>query len=235
MKSKILDLIRLANELGASDSEIAKVTGYNASYIGVLRRKAGIESKYHPPKTDDTRINLVIDRLHAGETLQEIGDSLLITRERVRQIAAKRGVTAKVSQARRREFSAQTKLEQEAARLRAREERYQSAYGCSYAEVIDLNGGLPLTHPDSRSQNYRLWVRNAVVRMRSDVKLTLPQWAAAWGEHWEERGRGRNYRLSRIDRNKGFTPDNVICERGDEAMSRHRKLNPWLTGGFSHV
>lgn len=224
--SDLEDLIRLAVGRGANDHEIARVTGYSSFYVGSIRRKLGLKST-RPNVADQGRIRLIIERLQAGETLQEIGDALGVTRERIRQIAVKGGTAGKTGLLKRKELRAKTDEERRADFLDQREKRYQGAYGCSYAEVLVLNDGLPFTHPESRTLGYRYWVRNVLVVMRSSGTLNFPQWCAVWGDRWKERGRGTAYRLSRIDRTKAFTIDNVICERGDEGTSRQRKLNPW--------
>lgn len=227
MNELLVTLIRLAAARGASDDEIARVIGYSANHIYNLRRAAGIASGFKPIDADDKRISLIVERLQAGASLQEIGDSIGVTRERVRQLAFKRGVTGKVSIAKRGEIRAKNMEIRKAEFSRKREERYMGTYGCSYLEVLALNEGLPLTHPDSRTLGYRYWVRNVLATMRSTGTLNFPQWCAVWGERWKERGRGTAYRLGRIDRKKPFTLENVICERGHESMSRHRKVSPW--------
>lgn len=224
--SDLEDLIRLAVGRGANDVEIARVTGYSSFHIGSIRRKLGIKSN-HPNAADPNRIRLIVERLQSGETLQEIGDALGVTRERIRQIALKGGATGQTGRLKRKELRAKTAEERRADFLDRREGRYQGAYGCSYAEVIALNSGLPLTHPESRALGYRYWVRNVLIVSKSSGNLNFPQWCAVWGDKWNERGRGTKYRIARIDRTKAFTTDNVICERGDESISRHRKMNPW--------
>lgn len=223
MNEQLVTVIRLANERGATDTEIARVTGYTVGYIHNLRKAAGIRSSVSWTQASVEKLDMIVQRLESGATLQEIGDSLGVTRERVRQLAAKRRITGQVGLSKRKSI-------REEKFLRERDARYQGTYGCSYGEVIALNEGIPLSHPHSKTLGYRMWVRNVLGTMRSTGTLNFPQWCEAWGDHWKDRGRGNSYRISRIDRTKPFTPDNVICEPGNTSMSRHRKLNPWQTG-----
>lgn len=227
MNDQLSKLISVAHARGASDAEISRVTGYSVPYINTLRRSLGLSSKHMHQASSADRISKIIKRIEAGETLEQIGDSIGVTRERVRQLASKGGVTGQTGMATRRLLWREARRRENQTKDEEREARYQRTYGCSYAEVIRLNAGVLLSIPGSRALEYRYWIRNVRGIMRTECSLTFPQWCAVWGEHWEDRGRGCGYRISRIDRHGAFTPDNVICERGNESMSRHRKLNPW--------
>jgi hypothetical protein len=232
MNNPLVDLIREAATRGCTDGDISRVTGYSTSYICILRRRNGIASlngKGRPTTVDSERLVKIAERLKSGETLQEIGDSIGLTRERVRQIAKKSGVTGQMSRAKRRETYADRESARLAKRIKERDERYERMYGCSYETVRSLNEGLKASDPASKAVHYRLWIRNCARLMRASSGITFPQWVEIWGDKWQERGRGRSYKLARIDRRKGFTPDNVVVERGDEMMSRHWKTLPWNT------
>lgn len=79
--------------------QIAEMIGTSAVYVSIVAKDCGLAlaKGKHGPKPGSQnaeRLRYIISAIERRETLQSIGDKLGITRERVRQIAAKAGVTS---------------------------------------------------------------------------------------------------------------------------------------------
>lgn len=134
----------------------------------------------------------LIARYTAGETLEQIGSSHGVTRERVRQLLAREGirrtdggksVQGRATKARR---AVQLRANADARRLRV--------FGCDQETFARLNYGIvESTARGSPSRGYLDQKRNANER-GIGWEITFPEWVRVWEEsgHLHERGRGAN-------------------------------------------
>lgn len=150
-----------------------------------------------------------IDLYRSGKTLQEIGDVYGVSRERIRQILARAGVTRSEGGTHVRSLKSKEAAEQR--RKQARDGRSLLYYGCSYDELLRLNDGVPVRLGESKAGRFRTQKNNAKLR-NIRWMLTFPQWLAIWEESgkWEERGTGRHgYCMARIGDTGAYRVGNV--------------------------
>lgn len=102
-----------------------------------------------------------------GATLQHIGETLGLTKERVRQICASLGV-------------------RKPARVKAPAVRHRYARISRFADlrIPVMEAGLRDPYPVFQAHKYGASYRGI------DFRLTFPQWWELWREHWHARGRG---------------------------------------------
>lgn len=144
----------------------------------------------------------------SGKTLEEIAMVVHLTRERVRQILKKRGIT---------KFQggyfvvARSIQEAEAlANSRKREAESQSQWGCDYETACRINGGRAVR---TCGPIKAFWMQRRSAATRGiDWLMTLPQWWEVWqtSGKWAERGRGKNlYCMARLSDVGPYSVDNV--------------------------
>lgn len=97
----VIDAVRECAEAGMTSREAAESIGLSYNTIRSFANDFNIEF-VNPNAANRDRQQAIIERFDAGETLESIGDSYGITRERVRQIVAKAG--CKPRHALKREF-----------------------------------------------------------------------------------------------------------------------------------
>lgn len=146
-------------------------------------------------------------RYRAGQTLHQIGEHYGITRERVRQILAKRGISATDGGARVRAIRAI------AERAAAKDARFMRRLGCTYAQYRSVcQRGW--SDPDGRERT----PMGAFLRQRCtargreiDWQFKFWDWWCVWEQsgHWHERGRGRGYVMARHNDAGPYGPGNV--------------------------
>ncbi len=154
-------------------------------------------------------------------TLQEIGDKHGISRERVRQILTKRGVTG-VDGGRALKALINTRYKT------GREDRFMPTYGCFKSEVLALNDGLNPSHNQSKGLKYAYQRRTAIAR-KIAWEITFPEWCKVWEDSgkWELRGRGKGYCMARIGDTGPYHVDNVeIITCGQNFAASYYK-HPW--------
>lgn len=150
--------------------------------------------------------------IREGKTLQEVGDLYGVTRERVRQLIKRHGLTG-----------ADGIFVRAASRLRyadhtpTRELSIRAKWGISreeYEAIKTVYG----TSSD-RSSPLRKYIeqrKNARVR-GIQWGMTFADWWRIWQEsgHWSERGRGQGYCMARWGDSGPYSPENVyICTIG---------------------
>lgn len=161
------------------------------------------------PTRDTSRDARMIEMFRTGRTLQEIGNEYGITRERVRQILARYGITrldggihaqAIANEARR-----------EAQRGQSRDGRSLLYYGCTRGELLALNDGMLACVKGSKAERFRNQ-KNQAMHRGIRWMLTFPQWLGLWNESgkWEQRGLGRDlYCMARVGDTGPYSLGNV--------------------------
>lgn len=171
----------------------------------------------------DARTSAMAHRYKSGETLAQIAKDYSMTRERVRQIILKVGLTGKDGGATKQ---AAKKRE---LRIQESEARFLAARGLSKAEFKKI------------AQKYGREPYNAFMNRRRNSKRDNQGWNLKFGEFWaiwqrsgkwEQRGRGEGYQLRRVDPNKPWQPGNVVVQDGRTAQSEY-KTAFWESKGGS--
>jgi DNA-binding CsgD family transcriptional regulator len=159
-----------------------------------------------------------------GKTLEYIGAQFGLTRERVRQIVRRAGVSASdggyamTSEARRR-----------MAALR-RDEASLQKYGCTHAQFLALRDLQKQAILFSRGPIGAFQRQRANAKVRSiEWRLTLWQWWTIWQESgkWEQRGRERGqFCMSRIGDAGAYEAGNVRIVTVTENISEGYATSP---------
>jgi hypothetical protein len=155
------------------------------------------------PKRDAEREQRICQLYRAGHTLQEIGTVFCVTRERIRQIVSRAGVTADEGGSRKR--SATKRSRAEAARLARRNKHAMGTFGCDFTTLLAHNDGKGGFVKGTRGWEYIQQRLNAVSR-GIEWSITFPEWCHVWDAsgHYHERGRaGDSYVMAR---RQGFGP-----------------------------
>lgn len=143
---------------------------------------------------DMARVDAMAQMYRAGRTLEDIGAVFGVTRERVRQIIAKRtDLTAEKGGGSVRSLS------RKLAKQRKNDERCLSKYGCTYEQYRSLvrKGKEIMANGEKRGRTptgaYHSQRMNAILR-GIEWNLTLWEWWQVWCDSgkWEERGRGKD-------------------------------------------
>lgn len=150
-------------------------------------------------------------RYRAGETLEQIGQRYGVTRERVRQVIERRGVTFKDGGA---HLTAKRNRVCAAAK---RDERFLAKKGCTYAQWRMLADMGKPTRAFAQQ-------RKSADRRGIGWELTLWQWWIIWQKsgHWQERGRGQGYVMCRKGDLGPYAIGNVFIAKAIENSSNKR-------------
>lgn len=143
----------------------------------------------------------------SGKTLQEIGDLYQITRERVRQILHKRGISAKEGGAHLKAFINAVGLQDEYRKKIEIKERWSmDKFGCSLAEYKSYGDWKKPKTPAGIFYQQR----SNATRRKIGWELSLPQWWRLWQEsgRWPERGRGK-YVMARFADTGPYSEENI--------------------------
>lgn len=201
--------IALAAE-GLHLAEIARRIGYTHRGAKLLLQRHGVTPKMGgrggpSGLRDMPRAEKIASMYRQGVTLQKIGDTFGMTRERVRQILKKQGITGKDGGQNK---CAQSKVAAAAAK---RDARYLAKHGMTYAEYRQvLATGLQKAF---RNQ------KNAAKNRGIDWSLTIAQWLDVWrtSGKLEQRGRGKGkYVMSRIKDTGGYELGNVHIQLAEQ-------------------
>jgi hypothetical protein len=161
------------------------------------------------------RAATMIAMYRSGQTLQQIGSTFGVTRERARQILAKHGITARDGGQ-----SVVARRKAEAFRA-ARDARFLRTKGCTFEQYAALRA---MKKP---TRAYSMQRKNADKR-GIPWEFNLWTWWSVWqaSGHWNERGRGNLYMMCRKGDVGPYAPDNVFIARGIVNSSReHAKIS----------
>lgn len=154
-------------------------------------------------------------RYRGGETLQEIGDSYGVSRERIRQILSRMDVSAKEGGASKQ---ARERRAMEAADRKLKCLRRYGMTPSRFYEVqrnVSPQGNTPL-------QCYKQQEANAG-RRGIPWRFNFASWWDVWERSgkWSERGRGTGYVMSRPGDEGPYEPGNVRIVPGSENNSEY--------------
>lgn len=211
-----------AYRAGASIDTLVDAFGVNRQIVVHALKRAGLDTKkpkkVKPPKlprcpkpVGEREIKMA-SMYRQGLTLATIGRQFGLTRERVRQLLAKQGMShadggQSVVQVQKKERTAV-----------ALDARYQLKYGFSRAEMVEYRKRR-LTHAYAQQKS------NAVAR-GVNFRLTFKQWVTVWeaSGKLELRGRGLGrYVMSRIKDEGCYEVGNVHIQLSTENNSEGRK------------
>ena len=164
-----------------------------------------------------------------GITLEEIGRLFSLSRERIRQILATRGVRAEVGGAAVR--SARAAEARWLLKRAAKDERCRKFYGCDYETVLKINSGRNLSCSHSPAYAYTQQRKSAAMRGIA-WNFTLPTWWAVWERSgmWGLRGtRKVSYCMARVNDSGAYAPDNVqVISCSQNASDSYKTKPAWM-------
>ncbi len=165
----------------------------------------------------------IVTQFRSGKTLQEIGEEMSLSRERIRQILKRNGVG-------RLEGGKNIQMLLNAAYKKRRDpaKTWMTVYGCSLEIARQINGGLNLSTHKSPAFRYNEQRRNAKVR-GIGWEINLPEWWRVWQESgkWELRGPGKGYCMTRIGDTGPYRVGNVEIKTIGENFSESYYKHPW--------
>lgn len=230
---------------GLTRQQIADDLGYAYGTIVNTAKAAGIEigrqhgSGYRSDdpygRLADNRAAEFAARYKAGETLKQIGDSHGLTRERVRQVLALRGID--------RTDGGQF-VKSARARSRSEDRREKACIarrGCGIADYNHLLaiGREMMAAGADRSRTpvgaYKHQKFNAAKR-GIEWRLTLWQWWTIWQQsgRWEQRGRGHGFMMCRKGDAGPYAVDNVYIAPGTHNSSSHKVKTSGMPVGVTN-
>lgn len=183
-------------------------------------------------KRDEDRELAMVALFREGYTLQEIGDEFDLTRERVRQLLKRHGLTGKDGGQRRKTLDKEAEEEQE------KENRCIERWGMGRRELRKLRA----MHPNRWKSpiGYFVSQRNNAKKRGIQWNLTLKEWWDIWQESgkWDQRGRNSGeYVMARYGDTGPYEVGNVkIIQCSDNVREvRYRERLKKLTNEKSHA
>lgn len=207
LAARDLRMASLAKE-GKTVNEIASIECVHQHVVRIWARIAKVKLARAPrvlAEKDSARTAKMISMHSQGVSLEKIGTQFGITRERVRQILDRQGISAKnggasIGRAAKREY-----------REMRREATYFVKYGLPYAVVKQLRKDR-VTHAFSSQ-------RKSADTRGIEWNLTFAQWFAIWQAsgklHLRGRGKGK-YCMSRVCDSGGYALGNVHIQLSTE-------------------
>lgn len=178
-------------------------------------RTAPRKGSGRPRRTEpDERTSDMILRYKAGETLQSIGNTYHITRERVRQIMSKQGICGADGGAMIQALlNVEDNKIKRAATKERQEQRKRKQWGISIEEWKRIRkefGYKPFSAYQTQKKN----------SAKRNIEWAMPfnEWWRIWSESgkWGKRGRGYGYQMCRLGDTGGYSPENVYITKGDD-------------------
>ena len=198
--------------------------------LGAVSKREEKKKMGRPTTFTEDKKNIAIKMFGNGATLQQIADVVGLSRERVRQILKVIGVDPSTGgRAIRGLLSSHSHISEENRKQRKREQLIFERYGITL-ELFELfskeYGRASL--PSSPLHKYRSQKTNATHR-GIEWNITLAEWWRIWqlSGHWQQRGRGNGYCMSRLGDTGAYAVGNVeiktIGENSSESFIKH----PW--------
>lgn len=197
--------------------------------------------------SDTVREQCIIALYKFGKTLEEIGSKYGVTRERIRQILKRNGLSRLDGGMTIRTFKRiPERVERERTERGKREARCQKRWGMS----LDEYQAHVAQYGNTRNQKtpmgrYIIQKKNAINHRKIEWKITFKDWWQVWQESgkWEKRGRGKGYCMSRYGDSGGYEVGNIyITTNGQNssdsyivhsALSRIRLRGPGEKGYYA--
>jgi hypothetical protein len=209
------EFLQAGADRGLTRAELAREAGVPLHEVYGAAKRLGVvfpagKRGPSPGLRDPKRAEQMVALHAAGKTLEEIGDVYGVTRERVRQILKRNGVSRDDGGIARR-----VREKKHAAKHR-RDMASLKKWGCSWDEYKALSRG-----PRSPSMAFIQQRRNARAR-GVEWQLTLWQWWTIWQKsgHWAGRGRGSGFGMCRYNDVGPYAVGNVFIATGRENSSR---------------
>jgi hypothetical protein len=153
-----------------------------------------------------------------GMTLAQVGSRYGITRERVRQIVTKRGITKMDGGGAIRSFKkTHEKIEAAAVKEESRERRCLERFGCTCAQKQSLRN-MSEKRIDTPIHKFSQQRMNALTR-NIEWDLTLWEWWQIWNESGKYSQRGKEkgqYVMARYGDHGGYTKENSYITTAEE-------------------
>lgn len=174
-----------------------------------------IEPK-HRKRIHERTIDTLAMLYGEGKTLEQLGYFLGISRERVRQLFDREGISSESGGSAARNIKRIGMLQaRKNALQKKREEKMERIFGCSYEELTSICG-MPVNYTNiqtrgSPQNGYYQQKRNAATR-GIEWNISLPDWWKIWqaSDKWRQRGRGAyNYCMSRKNDQGAYCATNV--------------------------
>jgi hypothetical protein len=176
----------------------------------------------------------IVDKYKNGLTLQQIGTEYGVTRERIRQILARYGITkSDGGRSTVSFFNCRAKAEAEKAKQEEKEARCFKIYGCSTAFHEQMRGDGE--YNQSPLQKYRRQKQNARTR-GIGFELTLHEWWDIWESSgkWELMGLGKGkYHMSRVCDTGSYSVGNVEIKLHEENSREARLMDKVYNRGIA--
>lgn len=183
------------------------------------------------PRADMSLRNAAMKEMFLrGKTLAEVGAAFGITRERVRQVLTKVGITRLDGGAAMRSLRNIRDKAEKIDRLRAkREQRHFDKYGMSIAD-LDAICAAPRSSREHPTVKFSQQKKSAKARGIA-WELSFADWWRIWRESgkWDQRGRSKGYCMARWGDDGPYSAENVyICTIGQN-FSDSYSVKPWAS------
>ena len=204
-----LPVSKIAKLMGASSQTVKKHFSKSLEGYSFKRKRKVYQEPYvKGVNVDTSRDDDICSRFKNGETMESIGKTYGVCRERVRQILKRYGLT--------RYFGGGSAMALKKAvysrnkKLIRRNKRLMNSYGCNLEEYKFYRS----MHDDYKKTPIRRFVeqrRNAALR-NIEWNLTINEWWSIWDKSGKYKDRGRTkekYVMGRIADTGGYSVDNV--------------------------
>lgn len=199
-------------------ADAVAAVGYSKGSLGHLKLTSG-------PKLVGRNLRMA-EMYREGKTLEEIGFAFELTRERVRQILSKSGLSRTNGGACYRKGRKDILMRAD-SRAR-RQARAASLLGVDYETAVALNGGHHFYAHGTRSSVYLHQKRSARTR-NIEWAINFAEWCAVWDESgkWGLRGRGKfNYCMSRKADTGPYSVENVRIITNEQNIAEGWDVTP---------
>lgn len=169
----------------------------------------------------------IVEMFKDAKTMQEVGDKFKISRERVRQIIARNGLSSKdggyVLRAKNK------KIVRDANKFYNHFYSWLPTYGCSREQCMSINGNTRNITDKSNLSFSFLHFRNNCLKRKLEFTLSFPQWYDIWLQSGQIDNRGLRkgqYMMIRKDKLGGYTPENVdiACAQTSPEIMKKKEI-----------